>query len=141
MQQEVQSVTAKITAATPRPRVFVELDATDPTKIFTVGPGSFVDAMVAMAGGSNVAHDAKSAYPQLGLEALVAADPQVIILNDAAYGATAAAVAQRPGWASLSAVKEHRIFPIDDALVSRPGPRLADGLVALAKLVHPELFP
>jgi iron complex transport system substrate-binding protein len=133
-------VTSTVTAATPRPRVFIELDASDPTKIFTVGPGSFIDSMVTMAGGSNIAHDAKSEYPQLGLEALVAADPQIIILNDAAYGATAAAVAKRPGWTSLSAVKEQKVYPIDDALVSRPGPRLADGLVAMAKLIHPELF-
>lgn len=96
--------------------------------------------MVTMAGGSNIAHDAASAYPQLGLEALVSADLQVIILDDAAYGDTAASVAKRPGWATFIAVKEHRVYPIDDALVSRPGPRLADGLVAIAKLLHPELF-
>ena len=140
MQQEVQSVTSKVTSATARPRVFIELDASDPTKIYTVGPGSFIDSMVTMAGGSNIAHDAKSEYPQLGLEALVATDPQIIILDDAAYGATAAAVAKRPGWTSLSAVKEQKVYPINDALVSRPGPRLADGLVAMAKLIHPELF-
>jgi iron complex transport system substrate-binding protein len=140
MEQQVRAVTAKVTPATARPRVFVELDASDPTKIFTVGPGSFIDTMVTLAGGTNVAHDAKSEYPQLGLEALVAADPQIIILNDAAYGASAATVAQRPGWTSLSAVKDHRIYPIDDALVSRPGPRLADGLMAIARLIHPELF-
>jgi iron complex transport system substrate-binding protein len=140
MEQQVQAVAAKVTPATSRPRVLVELDASDPTKIFTVGPGSFIDTMVTLAGGTNVAHDAKSEYPQLGLEALVAADPQIIILNDAAYGASPATVAQRPGWTSLSAVKDHRIYPIDDALVSRPGPRLADGLAAIAKLIHPELF-
>lgn len=140
MQQEVSMVTAKTANATTKPRVLVELDASDPTKIFTVGPGSFIDSMVTMAGGSNIAHDAKSAYPQLGLEAFVAADPQVIILNDAAYGATAGAVANRPGWSSLSAVKDQHVYPIDDNLVSRPGPRLADGLLAMAKLIHPALF-
>ena len=140
MQQKVASVTSKVTAATARPRVFIEIDASDPTKIYTVGPGSFIDSMVTMVGGSNVAHDAKSEYPQLGLEALVAADPQIIILDDAAYGATPAAVAKRPGWTSLSAVKDQKVYPIDDALVSRPGPRLADGLVAMAKLIHPEIY-
>jgi iron complex transport system substrate-binding protein len=141
MQQKVGMVTAKTASVTARPRVFVEIDASDPTKIFTVGPGSFIDALVTMAGGANIAHDAKSAYPQLGLEALVAADPQVIVLDDAAFGATPDAVAKRPGWSSLAAVKDHRVFPIDDSLVSRPGPRLADGLLAMAKLIHPELFP
>ena len=141
MQQKVGMVTAKTDAVATRPRVLMEIDASDPTKIFTIGPGSFIDTLVTMAGGSNVAHDAKSAYPQLGLEALVAADPQVIILNDAAFGATPDVVAKRPGWSSLSAVKDHHVYPIDDSLVSRPGPRLADGLLAMAKLIHPELFP
>jgi iron complex transport system substrate-binding protein len=141
MQQKVAMVTAKTASVTAKPRVFVEIDASDPTKIFTVGPGSFIDSLVTMAGGTNVAHDAKSAYPQLGLEALVAADPQIIILDDAAFGATPDVVAKRPGWASLTAVKDHKVYPIDDSLVSRPGPRLADGLLAMAKLIHPELFP
>ncbi len=141
MQQKVGMVTAKTASVTTKPRVFVEIDASDPTKIFTVGPGSFIDVLVTMAGGANIAHDAKSAYPQLGLEALVAADPQVIVLDDAAFGATPDAVAKRPGWSSLVAVKDHRVFPIDDSLVSRPGPRLADGLLAMAKLIHPEIFP
>jgi iron complex transport system substrate-binding protein len=141
MQQKVDMVTAKTASVTAKPRVFIEIDASDPTKIFTVGPGSFIDTLVTMAGGANDAHDAKSAYPQLGLEALVAADPQIIILDDAAFGATPDAVAKRPGWASLTAVKDHKVYPIDDSLVSRPGPRLADGLLAMAKLIHPELFP
>ncbi len=140
MQQQVSKVTTKTAATTGKPRVFIELDASDPTKIFSVGPGSFIDAIVTMAGGSNIAHDAKSQYPQLGLEALVAADPQIIILNDTAYGATAAGVAKRPGWSTLSAVKDQKVYPIDDNLVSRPGPRLAEGLLAMAKLIHPELF-
>ena len=49
-------------------------------------------------------------------------------------------MAQRPGWKALTAVKNGQIFPFDDNLVSRPGPRLVDGLEALAKLLHPELF-
>ena len=141
MQAEVAAVTAKVATAPSRPRVFVELDASDPAKLYTVGPGSFIDTLVTMSGGTNVAHDAASPYPQLSLEALVADDPQVIILSDAAYGTTPAAVAQRAGWSGISAVKEHHVYPIDADLVSRPGPRLADGLAAMARLVHPEHFP
>lgn len=141
MQRQVADVTAQTAKATTKPRVFVELDASDPTKIFTVGPGSFIDTMIGMAGGTNVAHDANNPYPQLGLEALLSANPQVIILNDAAYGVTKQQVMQRPGWSALAAVKDGRIEPINDDLVSRPGPRLAAGLAAIAKIIHPELFP
>jgi iron complex transport system substrate-binding protein len=89
----------------------------------------------------NVAHDANNPYPQLGLEALLSANPQIIILNDAAYGVTKQQVLQRPGWSALAAVKDGRIEPINDDLVSRPGPRLAEGLAAIAKIIRPELFP
>jgi iron complex transport system substrate-binding protein len=69
----------------------------------------------------------------------VAADPEVILLGDAAYGMTADAVAQRPGWKGMTAIKEGAIFPIDDILVTRPGPRLVEGLEALIRAIHPEL--
>jgi iron complex transport system substrate-binding protein len=46
-------------------------------------------------------------------------------------------VAARPGWQALSAVQNGNIFPFDDNLVSRPGPRLLDGLEALVEILHP----
>jgi iron complex transport system substrate-binding protein len=46
----------------------------------------------------------------------------------------------RTGWSNISAVVNERIYTIDDNLVSRPGPRLVDGLEQLASLLHPELF-
>jgi iron complex transport system substrate-binding protein len=49
-------------------------------------------------------------------------------------------VATRQGWYALSAVRDGKVVPFDDDLVSRPGPRLVDGLEALAKLIHPEAF-
>jgi iron complex transport system substrate-binding protein len=49
-------------------------------------------------------------------------------------------VAARAGWEGLTAVIEGRVLPFNDDLVSRPGPRLVDGLEELAKLIHPELY-
>ena len=68
----------------------------------------------------------------------VAADPQLIVLGDAAYGTCPADVAARSGWSSISAVADGRIVPVDDTIVTRPGPRLADGLAALALAIHPD---
>ena len=76
----------------------------------------------------------------MSLEQVVAADPAFILLGDAAYGVTPESIATRPGWENLSAVKNGQVFPFDDNLLSRPGPRLVDGLEALAKLLRPELF-
>jgi iron complex transport system substrate-binding protein len=61
-------------------------------------------------------------------------------LGDAAYGTTPESVAARPGWKVIEGVKNSNIYPFDDNLISRPGPRLVDGLEALAKIIHPELY-
>ncbi len=141
MNQKVQTIKTQIAKAKTKPRVYWELDATDPAKPFTPGPGSFVNDLITMAGGVNIAADAKSPYTQINAEQIVAANPDLIIMSDAAYGVTIESVKQRPGWANLDAIKNNRIYPIEDSLVSRPGPRLVQGLEAAAKLIHPELFP
>ncbi len=138
--QRLQQVKAQVAGATTKPRVFHEVDASDPTKPFTVGPGSYIHDIIGLAGGVNVAANAGSAYPQLSLEEIVRADPEVIVLGDADYGTTVDQVAARPGWSGMSAVKNKKVFPISDSLVSRPGPRVGDAAEAYAKLLHPELF-
>ncbi len=140
MQAQVDSVKAVIARAATKPRVYWELDGTDPAKPYTPGPGSFIDDMIAMAGGVNVAASAKLPYTQISAEQIVADDPQVIIMSDVAYGTTVNSVKARKGWSTISAIKDGKVYPIDDNIVSRPGPRLADGLAAAAKLIHPELF-
>jgi iron complex transport system substrate-binding protein len=136
----VAAVDAKISQATSSVSVYYELDASDPTKPFTAGPGTFVDLLIQRAGGTNIGAKLTSPWAQISLEEVVASDPEFIILGDSAYGVTPESVKQRAGWEGISAVKNGRIYPFDDNLVSRPGPRLVDGLEALAKLLHPELF-
>ena len=140
MKQKVDAVKARIANAKTKPRVYWELDATDPAKPYAPGPGSFINDIITMDGSVNVTASAKSAYPQVNAEEIVAANPEVIILSDAAYGTTVESVKARPGWSVIAAVKNNKVFPIDDNLVSRPGPRIVDGLEAAAKLIHPEVF-
>ncbi|HEY2980483.1 MAG TPA: cobalamin-binding protein [Anaerolineales bacterium] len=140
LQVRVAAVDKKIVLISSRPTVFYELDATDPAQPYTAGKGTFVTLLIERAGGHNIAADLEG-YPRLSLEQVVAADPAFIILGDGTYGGvTPEDVAGRPGWEKLSAVKNGQVLPFDDNLVSRPGPRLVDGLEALAKLLHPELF-
>lgn len=140
LKQRVAAVDAKIASVNSSPTVYYELDATDPTKPYTAGPGTFVDLLIARAGGRNIGNSLTSQWAQISLEALVVANPAIIILGDSAYGTTAESVRQRTGWDGLAAVQNDQIFPFDDNLVSRPGPRLVDGLEALAKLLHPDAF-
>jgi iron complex transport system substrate-binding protein len=136
LEARAKAVDDALSGGTEKPVVYYELDATP----FTAGPGTFVDQLIDRAGGVNFGASMESAWAQVNLEQIVLTDPDMIILGDSAYGETAETVAARPGWDSLSAVSNQMIFAFDDNLVSRPGPRLVDGLEALARLIHPELF-
>jgi len=136
LNERVATVDAKLAGVTEKPLVYYELDATP----YTAGPGTFIDLLIQRAGGTNFGSSMSSAWAQISLEQLVVADPAMIILGDAAYGESATTVAARQGWSALTAVKDGKIFSFDDNLVSRPGPRLVDGLEQLARLIHPEAF-
>ena len=120
------------------PLVFYELDGTDPAKPWTSGPGSFVDLLITKAGGKNVGAVLQSQWAQISIEELLVQDPDIILLGDAAYGVTPEQVSARPGWNGLTAVNEGRVYPFNDDLMSRPGPRLIDGLEELAKIFQAE---
>jgi len=140
IQQRVDIIKTKIATTTSRPRVYHEIDASDPAKIFTVGPGSYINDLIEIAGGANVAARASSAYPQLSAEEILRSDPEIIVLAADAYSSKPADVVARPGWSIIAAVKGNRIFTIDPNLINRPGPRVGEAAEAYAKLVHPELF-
>ena len=136
----VAAVAEKVKGETAIPKVYYELDATDPAKPFTPGPGTFVDKLITLAGGQNIGGTLKSQWAQISSEELVAQDPDIILLGDAAYGISVESIGQRAGWGNLKAIKANAVYTFDDNLVSRPGPRLVDGLETIARLLHPDLF-
>jgi len=105
----------------------------------TVGPDTFIGDLLARAGCRSVSARAKSDYPQWSVEDLVRQDPQVYLVSSES-GASPRAVASRPGFAAVAAIAAGRVVPIDADLVSRPGPRVVDGLRLLARALHPEAF-
>ena len=123
------------TSDVERPRVFYETG--DQPAIYGVADESFIAAMLELAGGDPITTGSTTTW-EMPQERLVEADPEVILLGDAAYGVTEESVAGRPGWADLTAVREGEIHPIDDIVVTRPGPRLLEGLHALVAAIHPE---
>ncbi len=135
MRAEIDAISAGIAATSvPAPRVFYELDATK--EIYGPADNSFIVQMIKLAGGDPITTGSPTIF-SIPLERLVTADPEVIVLGDAAYGATTAQVAARPGWGGMTAVKTGAIRPVDDVVVTRPGPRLAEGLRALALAIDP----
>jgi iron complex transport system substrate-binding protein len=137
LKQRVSAVIANAAKATSQLKVFYELDGTDPSKPWTAGPGSYVDTLIKMAGGLNAAASLKGDYAQISQEELIATNPDIILLGDGAYGVTPDQVAQRPGWSVMAAVQNKKVLTFDDNTVSRPGPRLVDGLEMLYKVMHP----
>jgi iron complex transport system substrate-binding protein len=137
MEGRIEAVTSKLADIDQGPRVYHELDNT----FFTVAPNSFVGDFYNLLKARNIAEGAATAYPQLTQEEILNRDPEVIILADADAGESPQTVKARPGWGVISAVKNDRIYVIDPDLVSRPGPRVADGLEQLARFLYPEKFP
>ena len=140
LKTRVQAVEMKVAPISFRPTVFYELDITDPNAPYTAGAGTFIDLLINKAGGFNVGSTLSSPWAQISIEELVVLNPHIILLGDAAYGVSVESVGQRAGWDSIEAVKNGKVYPFDDDLASRPGPRLVDGLEELVKLLHPGLM-
>lgn len=140
LRARVETVQQKLAGISERPMVFYELDGSEPAKPWTAGKGTFMDLLIQLAGGENIGASMESSWGQLSLEALLLANPDVILLGDAAYGVTVEQVAARAGWEAIKAVQNQQIVPFNDDMASRPGPRLVDGLEILARILHPQVF-
>ncbi len=143
MKQRIARVEAQVKSLRP-PRVFLELDGTDPTRPFTSGPHSFIGAMIQSAGGWNIGHEIRTPSSQMSLEAVIAEDPEIIVLLDTRNPLNPQSrqdVLHRPGWSGISAVRKGAVVSVDSALFSRPSPRFVEGIEILARLLHPEAFP
>ncbi|MEM4576074.1 MAG: cobalamin-binding protein [Candidatus Nezhaarchaeales archaeon] len=124
----------------PKIKVYYEIWF-DP--IWTTGPGTFIDELISLAGGINVFGDAKTMGVVVSYEDVVNRNPDVIVLPDTymkEFSISKEQVISRPGWSAINAVKNDRIYFIDEDIVVRPGPRLVEGLEVLARLIHPEAF-
>jgi iron complex transport system substrate-binding protein len=135
MEARIAEVDTAVGAIDERPRVFYQIGS-EP-EIYAPAPQSFIADMVVLAGGEPITTTDPSVF-SISLERLVDLDPEVIVVGDAQYGVCPADVAARPGWDAMTAVREDAIRPVDDTIVTRPGPRLAEGLAALALAIHPE---
>jgi iron complex transport system substrate-binding protein len=143
MEDRVAEVVAAVDGA-ERPRTLYEVFHAEGVT-YTAGDGSFLASMLELAGAEPVVGDAQGT---LAAEALVAADPELVLLGTASYDpsladpdAALAAVSSRPGWADLTAVRDGRVQPyLDDIVTTRPGPRIVEGLEALARAIHPDRF-
>jgi len=142
MEKRVNAITEKTAglSASARPWVFY-IVYHDP--LMTVGSDTFTHELIVKAGGINIAQDLTGDYPTIGLEAVIAANPQVIV---ASYGHGSVEdlplqfALTEPRLSDVDARVNNQVYEIDTSLGSRPGLRIVDGLELLAKMIHPEIF-
>lgn len=107
------------------------------------GAGTYLDELVRLSRGVNVAAASGERWPSVGIEFVVEAGPDVII--DAGMGSEEAEGKDRRAFwqtfRAIPAVERARVHPYGDFALLRPGPRIAETLEAVARLVHPERFP
>lgn len=105
--------------------------------LYSTTSSSFLGQIYALLGLTNIADgaDDRSGFPQLSSEYIVSQDPDLIYLADVDFGVTPESVAERPGWAEMTAVQNGAIIPLDSYLASNWGPRVVELLETIAQSV------
>lgn len=111
--------------------------------LWTAGKGSFMDELITLAGGINIASDLEP-WAQISSEAVIEANPDVIIYADTTDYETGKplvdSIRNRAGWGQLNAIQNDAIIGIDEDILSRNGPRITDALLEVAAGIYPDLF-
>ncbi|WP_426253721.1 ABC transporter substrate-binding protein [Paenibacillus pabuli] len=140
MKQDVSDVTEAVKAVKPeeKKKVYVEFSPG-----WTVGKGEFMDELITLAGGTNIASD-KDGWYEINEENVIASNPDVILYANDVIDENSKTLDQiikaRSGWDQITAVKNDAIIGLDANLLSRPGPRVTQGLVEVAKAIYPDQF-
>ena len=128
LKSRVAAVSEKVKDKTPV-KVFTQIDK-DP--LYTIGKDSFITDLITRAGGESVTKDLPTPYPKISRETALASNPDAIILSESANN-----LAPNEVFKNSNAVKNGKVFKISADMISRPGPRLVDGLEQIAKDLHP----
>jgi iron complex transport system substrate-binding protein len=126
----MQTTLTKLIRSVPKKarhlKVFHELSP----DYYSATSSTFIGRIYRLFGFTNIADAADtthSGYPKLSAEYIVSANPDIVVLADSVCcSQTAGAVAERPGWQQVSAVRRNRVIPVDDSIASRWGPRIVD---------------
>jgi len=101
---------------------------------FTATGDTFISEILEMAGGDNIAKDATGW--KYSIEKLVEQDPEIMICES--DESTMSGIIKANGYKELTAIKNGNLFGVDKNMISRMGPRLADALIQVAKIINPE---
>jgi iron complex transport system substrate-binding protein len=139
IQARIDEVRRRVAGRRP-PRVLYVLW---PEPLIVPGRASHITELIDLAGGRSITATVGESYVRLSLEAAVARAPDVIILADHSKAGTAAGRQSPEKWqrlTSVPAIRDGRLHSIDLSILHRYGPRVAEGLELLARMLHPEAF-
>ena len=137
LRKDLRTVLDQVKSVPPeqRPKVFLEIWH---SPFMTAGQGSFINEMLTLAGGKNIADDIPRSYVYVTSEFVIQRNPDCIILADMGKGSGMETMTKRLGWDHIAAVKQHRVYgEISSDLLLHSGPRLVEGL----KEIHKRLYP
>lgn len=138
MDAKVKAIKEKAKAVKDKKQVWIEVSPQP--DIYTTGKGTFMNEMLEMIGASNVAAS-EEGWVKMDEEKIVSSNPDVIITTYGYYvDNPAEQVLNRSGWKEVKAVQSNQVFDVNSDMVTRPGPRLADGVEELGKLIYPDVF-
>ena len=106
---------------------------------YAAGAASFIGQTISQLGLVNIVGPELGPFPKINPELVVRAQPDVVVVADSSFGA----LAQRPGWGMVRALKEHKVCTFSQAdgdLLVRPGPRMGEGALLLARCLA-RLYP
>lgn len=101
--------------------------------LMTSGSGTFISEAINLAGGKNIFDDVRSSWPEVNVEQVILRNPEWI-MSGSSHGIDQ--VSKRPLWSGIDAVRNNRIGSINDDMIMRPGPRLADAVLEMAELFY-----
>jgi len=135
LRKRIEQVRKRVAASTERPGVFFQISD---KPIVSAGRNSFIDRLITLAGGTNLAGN-MDGYPRYSWENIMVLQPEVVLLSTMAGGQSADQLKESwQRWPEIPAVRQDRLYMVDADLFNRPTARLIDGLEKLVDLLHPE---
>ncbi|KQL45224.1 ABC transporter substrate-binding protein [Brevibacillus choshinensis] len=140
MKEDIARVTEAVKNVKPEEKKKVYLEFSPG---WTVGKGEFMDELITLAGATNIASETEGWNP-ISEEKIVKDDPDVIlyakgITDDKTGKQLEDIIKNRSGWDKMKAIRDQQIYGMDQNILSRPGPRITQGLIDVAKAIYPDL--
>jgi iron complex transport system substrate-binding protein len=136
LRARLDAVQGRLEGIKHRPSVFFEVRYPN---LLGAGRGSMVNDIIRRAGGSNCIAVEKK-FVRMDMEALIACDPEVYIVQRGPMNESPGRITDRPLFDTLRSVRQGRVMEVDEQIYSRPGPRSVEAVEQLARFLHPSLW-